>query len=258
MLIEAETVLDAVRLAWPYWPMLLLPAFIGLAVRTRCALPLTRLVWSASLLWYAWAGLWLILHLVGKHPDHLVAEEAFWWTGAILIPLTVLLAVRERNRLGLDETSNAELSALEKVDRSKLVELAADVYRSFDRRVELAPQRGKHDPDLILYPHNGQKWIVKCLPGKKWASKREVVGFYKTLKKMDLPRGALICPRGFSKNAQSWSVDKPLHLYSGEDLLQARQRGRENQRDQKAQKEEDVQPRLELYSIHTSRSVESQ
>jgi hypothetical protein len=226
MPLDATSILPALQLAWSYWPFLPLLALAALLLRSDRSRPLARLVWALFMLWNVWVLLRMVLLVASQPPLQTPLELLFWGSGAVLAPLAVVLALKQRRRESQQILPNHDLLVLQSMEAADFEELVIGVYQAFDRRVVLSKKRGKYKPDLFLYPRNGQKWIVQCKPGKQVVDLKEVRGFYRTMGKVDVPRGAIVSAGQFSREAQEWAADKPLHLYSGDDLLHAIRRAR--------------------------------
>ena len=122
------------------------------------------------------------------------------------------------------QTSNDELRRLIEMPRGEFEDLAAGLYRALGHRAVCTHAKESDAAHVIVQALNGQKWIVQCRQWRGAVGETVVREFLALMEREQAAQGAIITTAKFTPKARDWAKGKPLHLYDGDEFIQAMKR----------------------------------
>jgi restriction system protein len=122
------------------------------------------------------------------------------------------------------QDSNDEIRRLIEMPRSEFDDLAASLYRALGHRAVCTNARESDAAHVIVQALNGQKWIVQCRQWRGAVGETVVREFLALMEREQAAQGAIITTARFTPRARDWAKGKPLHLYDGDEFIQAMKR----------------------------------
>ena len=121
-------------------------------------------------------------------------------------------------------TSSDEIRRLIEMPRDEFTDLVARLYRALGHQAVCTYAKDANGVHVIVHAANGQKWIVQCRQWRGAVGEAVVLDFIETMGREQAAQGAIITTAKFTPKARDCIKGKPLHLYDGDEFIQAMKR----------------------------------
>lgn len=122
------------------------------------------------------------------------------------------------------QTTSDEIRQLVEMPRGEFEALVAGLYRALGHRAVCTNAKESDAAHIVVQALNGQKWIVQCRQWRGAVGETVVREFLAMMDREQAAQGAIITTAKFTPKAREWARGKPLHLYDGDEFLQAMKR----------------------------------
>jgi restriction system protein len=110
----------------------------------------------------------------------------------------------------------SQVSAIKSLDALALEQYTAELFQRMGYQISLTPKTGDHGVDVKMTSPRGEREVVQC---KQWPSRNrglvgepEVRDFYGTMMAESAVLGYVVAPHGFTQEAMTWAIGKPIVL----------------------------------------------
>ncbi len=120
--------------------------------------------------------------------------------------------------------SSDEIRRLVEMPRGEFESLVANLYCALGHRAVCTNAKEADAAHVVVQALNGQKWIVQCRQWRGAVGETVVREFLAMMDREHAAQGAIITTAKFTPKARDWAKGKPLHLYDGDEFIQAMKR----------------------------------
>jgi restriction system protein len=117
-----------------------------------------------------------------------------------------------------------EIRRLIELPRAEFESFVANLYRALGHQATCTNAKESQAAHVLVNALNGQKWIVQCRQWRGAVGETVVREFLALMEHEQAAQGAIITTAKFTPRARDWAKGKPLHLYDGDEFVQAVQR----------------------------------
>ena len=123
----------------------------------------------------------------------------------------------------MSEASDASeaIRRLIELPRAEFENLVANLYRALGHQATRTNAKESQAAQVLVTARNGQKWIVQCRQWRGAVGETVVREFLALMERERAAQGAIITTAKFTPRARDWAKGKPLHLYDGDEFVQA-------------------------------------
>jgi len=118
-------------------------------------------------------------------------------------------------------TSSDEIRRLIEMPRGEFEDLVARLYRALGHQAACTHAKDANAAHVIVQAINGQKWIVQCRQWRGAVGEAVVRDFVVLMEHEQAAQGAIITTAKFTPKARDCAKGKALHLYDGDEFIQA-------------------------------------
>ena len=117
--------------------------------------------------------------------------------------------------------ANDEIRRLIELPRVEFENLVASLYRALGHQATRTDAKDPQAAHVLVNAVNGQKWIVQCRQWRGAVGELVVREFLALMEHEQAAQGAIITTAKFTPRARDWAKGKSLHLYDGDEFVQA-------------------------------------